>query len=128
MEATFQTRDPAQLPAATRLMPLYKQDEIFARDRAFYEKLQRELASDNGSKPSAVLIAACQDNQVASDGAVNGLFTEKLLNVWNQGGFRGGYREFHRDIQKRMPAIQSPNFYTTGSPSPDFLQQKPFTI
>ncbi|MER5489238.1 caspase family protein, partial [Streptomyces sp. NPDC002812] len=68
------------------------------------------------------------DNQVASDGDVNGLFTANLLKVWGKGAFLGDYRTFHRDIQKRMPANQSPNFYTTGNPSDGFLKQKPFTV
>ncbi|WP_327265599.1 caspase family protein [Streptomyces sp. NBC_01232] len=130
LESQFQTRDPGQVEAASRLMPLLKQQEIFARDRAFYEGLQRELKNEDGhsTAPGAVLIGACQDNQVASDGNVNGLFTANLLKVWGKGAFQGDYRTFHRDIQKRMPAIQSPNFYTTGSPADGFLRQKPFTI
>ncbi|MFG2294261.1 caspase family protein [Streptomyces sp. NPDC048603] len=127
LESQFQTRDPARIEITSRLMPEFKQAEIFARDRDFYEGLQRELRNGNGGPAqNAVLIGACQDNQLASDGQVNGLFTEQLLKVWQKGAFRGDYRAFHRDIQKRMPAIQSPNLYTTGRPT--FLEQKPFTI
>ncbi|WP_405443702.1 caspase family protein [Streptomyces avidinii] len=130
MQSHFQTSDPGGLEAASRMMPLYRQQQAFERDRALYEGLQRELRNGNGGRPTpgAVLIAACQDNQVASDGDVNGLFTAQLLKVWKEGTFRGDYRTFHRDIQKRMPAIQSPNFYTTGNPPEDFLRQKPFTV
>ncbi|QES51258.1 peptidase C14 [Streptomyces venezuelae] len=128
LQTQFQTRDPGRIEAASRLMPLLKQQQIAARDRSFYTDLQRELKDGNGGSPAqnAVLIGACQDNQLASDGQINGLFTEQLLTVWRNGAFRGDYRTFHRDIQKRMPAIQSPNLYTTGRPT--FLDQKPFTI
>ncbi|MFI1648532.1 caspase family protein [Streptomyces avidinii] len=130
MQSHFQTSDPGGLEAASRMMPLYRQQQAFERDRALYEGLQREFRNGNGGRPTpgAVLIAACQDNQVASDGDVNGLFTAQLLKVWKEGAFRGDYRAFHRDIQKRMPAIQSPNFYTTGNPPEGFLGQKPFTV
>ncbi|MBT2406584.1 MULTISPECIES: caspase family protein [unclassified Streptomyces] len=131
LEAQFQTADPGQIEAAARMMPWPKQQQLFERDRDHYEKLQRELKAakaNNGRVPDAILIAACQDNQVASDGSVNGLFTERLLKAWDKGGFLGGYREFHRGIQKIMPPNQSPNFYTTGTPSQDFLDQKPFSI
>ncbi|WP_405533285.1 caspase family protein [Streptomyces avidinii] len=130
MQSHFQTSDPGGLEAASRMMPLYRQQQAFERDRALYEGLQREFRNGNGGRPTpgAVLIAACQDNQVASDGDVNGLFTAQLLKVWKEGAFRGDYRTFHRDIQKRMPAIQSPNLYTTGNPPEDFLGQKPFTV
>ncbi|MFD9307286.1 hypothetical protein ACFWCB_32230 [Streptomyces sp. NPDC060048] len=72
--------------------------------------------------------SACQDNQLASDGDVNGLFTAHLLKVWNEGQFEGGYRSFHRAIQRRMPAIQSPDFYLTGEPAASFLRQERFTV
>ncbi|MEV8533334.1 caspase family protein [Streptomyces sp. NPDC051211] len=128
MEARFQTRDPEQIEATSRLMPLLKQQEIAARDRSFFTELQRELKDGerDGPAQNAVLIGACQDNQLASDGQINGLFTEQLLKVWRKGAFEGDHRTFHRDIQKRMPAIQSPNLYTTGRPT--FLDQRPFTI
>ncbi|MFJ3921881.1 caspase family protein [Streptomyces sp. NPDC090022] len=131
LESQFQTRDPGQVEAASRMVPQWKQEELYERHRDVYQKLQRELAAvkgNGGRAPDAVLIGACQDNQVASDGSVNGLFTEKLLKVWNNAGFQGGYRDFHRGIQRIMPPNQSPNFYTTGAPGPDFLGQKPFTI
>ncbi|MCX4695495.1 caspase family protein [Streptomyces sp. NBC_01408] len=130
MRAHFKTSDPGGLEAASRMMPLFRQQQAFERDRALYEGIQRELRDGNGGRPApgAVLIAACQDNQVASDGDVNGLFTAQLLKVWKEGAFRGDYRAFHRDIQRRMPAIQSPNFYMTGNPPEDFLRQKPFTV
>ncbi|HEY9374122.1 caspase family protein [Streptomyces sp.] len=130
MEAQFRTRDPALVVGASRLMPVYKQDEIYARDRGFFEELQRSLKNGAGKapEPAAVLISACQDNQLAADGPVNGAFTETLLQVWGDGAYRGGYRSFHRAVQRRMPATQSPNLYTTGAPTPVFLSQRPFTI
>src|SRR5262249_10563136 len=38
---------------------------------------------------SVLLISGCQDNQLSMDGARNGLFTEKLKQVWNSGAFTG---------------------------------------
>ncbi|WP_327321536.1 hypothetical protein OG735_02895 [Streptomyces sp. NBC_01210] len=46
---------------------------------------------------------------MASDGPVNGRFTEVLLKVRDNGSFSGGYRAFDRDILRRMPADQSPS-------------------
>ncbi|MFD3540586.1 caspase domain-containing protein [Streptomyces sp. NPDC058662] len=129
LRAQFGTPDPGGVEAASRLMPVLQQDRVFARDRAFYEELRREVREDGaGPGPGAVLIGACQDNQLASDGDVNGLFTARVLDVWGGGAFEGDLRGFHRAVQKRMPAIQSPSFHTTGAPSPDFLGQRPFTV
>ncbi|MFF9012788.1 caspase domain-containing protein [Streptomyces sp. NPDC014870] len=117
---------------AVRLMPPFRQQEIYARDQGFFDELQRSLAKDspNGetSQATALLISGCQDNQFSLDGDANGAFTAALLEVWDSGGFRGGYRSFHRAIQSRLPATQSPNFYTTGAPPPTFLRQRPFTV
>ncbi|MFF8605778.1 caspase domain-containing protein [Streptomyces sp. NPDC015346] len=134
----------APLPeTGIRMMPVPRQRQIYERDRGFFEELQRSLeaAAEEAAGPfgeargareareaSAILISACQDNQLASDGPVNGAFTGALLDVWQDGAFRGGYRSFHRAIQRRLPPTQSPNLYLTGSPAPAFLRQRPFTI
>lgn len=78
-------------------------------------------AQDGAGEPDALLISDCQDNRLASDGDVNGLFAAHLLKVWNDGQFEGGYRSFHR-------AIQSPNLYPAGEPAASFLRQKAFRV
>jgi metacaspase-1 len=77
---------------------------------------------------SVTLISGCQDNQLSSDGNGNGLFTEKLKEVWNSGAFSGNYAQFHAAIVEKMPSDQTPNLYHTGVSSPGFDAQKPFTI
>ncbi|MFI8961898.1 caspase family protein [Streptomyces sp. NPDC053493] len=116
-----------------RYLPEPRQAELYERDRDFYDDLQRTLAKSaavtgDGQGPPVILVSACQDNQVAADGAVNGAFTEALLAVWNDGAFHGDYRTFHRAIQRRLPPTQSPNLYVTGAPSTTFLAQRPFTV
>lgn len=116
---------------APRVMPEVRQQQNFEQNKAFYQELQRELRKNgsNGVEPGTVLISACQDRQVALDGRVNGKFTETLLRVWNGGAFSGGgYQAFHQAIKQLMPRSQVPNFFTTGSPTPQFLDQKPFTV
>ncbi|MCX4539560.1 caspase family protein [Streptomyces sp. NBC_01565] len=121
----------AQNGAASRFMPVVKQQQIYERDKEMFRELRRGLKAGgpgDAATPAALLISACQDNQEAADGAVNGAFTETLLRVWDKGAFRGGYRTFHRGIQRLMPATQSPNYHVTGTPTPEFLHQKPFTV
>jgi peptidoglycan hydrolase-like protein with peptidoglycan-binding domain len=77
---------------------------------------------------SVILISGCQDSQLSMDGARNGLFTEKLKQVWNNGQFSGDYRAFATAIVAQMPAQQTPNFDTTGAANPPFEAQRPFTI
>ena len=77
---------------------------------------------------SVTLISGCQDNQLSSDGDANGLFTQRLKEVWNGGAFSGNYAQFHSAIVARMPSDQTPNLFRTGVASPAFEAEKPFTI
>ncbi|MFB7511875.1 MULTISPECIES: caspase domain-containing protein [unclassified Streptomyces] len=114
-----------------RYLPEPWQRRLYERDRGFVEELRRSLAKDtpdDGAAHTALLVSACQDDQVASDGDVNGAFTEALLAVWDDGAFQGGYRDFHRAIRERLPSSQRPNLHVTGSPEPDYADQRPFTV
>jgi len=75
-----------------------------------------------------VLISGCQDDQLSLDGFANGLFTETLLGVWNDGAWKGSYSAFHEAIRSQMPATQQPNYFPVGSANDAFEQQDPLTI
>lgn len=77
---------------------------------------------------SVTLISGCQDNQLSADGDRNGLFTQRLLEVWSSGAFTGNYARFHSAILSRMPSDQTPNLFKTGIASATFDAEKPFTI
>ncbi|MDB5743760.1 MAG: peptidase caspase catalytic subunit p20 [Polaromonas sp.] len=77
---------------------------------------------------SVVLISGCQDNQLSSDGDANGLFTQRLKEVWNGGSFSGNYAQFHSAIVAQMPSDQTPNLFRTGVANTAFDAEKPFTI
>jgi len=140
---------PNQRP---KLMPEAVARRTYAEHKAFYDKLQRDVAAAAGGKvvdpdtalaqvaisgrlsaivkkfgPKVLLISGCQDNQTSMDGDHNGAFTEQLLKVWNHGAFDGNYAAFHTRIRARMPAGQSPNLFTLGTVG-TFLAQKPFTV
>ncbi|MFE2556989.1 caspase family protein [Streptomyces sp. NPDC059352] len=125
-----------EIPAGTdggagRYLPEERQRQLYERDRELLAELRRSLAEEasaDGADADALLLSACQDDQVAADGEVNGAFTGALLQVWDGGAFQGGYRDFHRAIQRRLPSDQKPNLHLTGSPDADFLNQRPFTI
>ena len=62
------------------------------------------------------------------DGQTNGLFTEKLLAVWNNGSFQGTLPQFHTAIVALMPAEQTPNYFTVGADDSTFTNSGPLTI
>ena len=113
-----------------RAMPREVALRTYRAHRAMYDKLQAAVKPDaeTGIRASAILISGCQDNQLSQDGDFNGLFTANLLRVWNEGHFKGDYKQFHRDIRKNMPPDQTPNFFTTGPADRAFEKQLPFTV
>jgi hypothetical protein len=144
----------SEFPANQRskLMPEAVAMRTYGEHKAFYDKLQRDVAAAAGDrvvdpdaalarvaisgrlsaiganfKPKMLLISDCQDNQISMDGDHNGAFTEQLLRVWNHGAFDGNYASFHARIRARLPASQSPNLFTLGAVS-GFLTQKPFSV
>ncbi|MBF4765115.1 caspase family protein [Nocardioides islandensis] len=115
--------------AKPRFMP-YSIAKLDAdRKKSVYSLVQ--TLTRNSKNPdlaaSLILLSGCQDNQTSFDGTVNGAFTTALLQVWNQGRFSGDYRSFHTAIQARMPADQTPNFYTLGDVS-TYQTQRPFSL
>ena len=143
---------PGQRP---KLMPPEIAKRVYAEHKDFYDRLQRAVMRASKSaapgdpdaalahahagvssrltnvsaacKAAVLLISGCQDNQTSMDGDHNGAFTEQLLKVWNQGGYRGNYAKFHAAIKAQMPRSQTPNLFTLG-PAAAFAQQQPFAV
>ncbi len=115
--------------ASIRCMPTSAAHQVYRRNKAFYDQLQHNLPKEKPELSVAVrLISGCQDNQVSLDGTFNGLFTGRLLKVWNSGRFQGDYNSFHSKIVRRMPGEQSPNHFVIGVSDLTYDRQKPFTI
>lgn len=113
-----------------RAMP---RDVMIATYRAhqdLYDDLQRSVVTAPKAiiGASVLLISGCQDNQLSLDGFSNGLFTETLRTVWDNGAWRGGYPAFHESIRAKMPAQQQPNLMRVGATNEEFEQQNPFTV
>jgi hypothetical protein len=117
------------LNAAVRCMPMAAVVSTYMRNRAFYDGLQKDLPREKPPLRANVrLVSGCQDNQLSLDGVFNGLFTSRLLRVWNAGRFAGNYTEFHQKIVRGMPSQQSPHHFVIGPFDPVFADQKPFTV
>ena len=125
----------------------------YTQHKAFYDKLQKQVAKAAGKnrssnpdavlanvveserrialvkkfKPAAILVSGCQDNQVSMDGDKNGAFTEQLLKTWADGTYKGNYAKFHAAIKGNMHPAQSPNLFMLGKAG-RFAMQQPFTV
>ena len=137
----------------SKMMPLAVGMRTYREHQGFYDKLQKDVAKVSGKsaepdpdavlaqlavsprltaiakkfKPAVILISGCQDNQTSLDGDQNGAFTEQLLRVWNNDGYKGNYAKFHVEIKAGLPASQTPNLFVLG-PAARFLKQQPFTV
>jgi hypothetical protein len=129
--------DPvATRETAAKESPRYRampRDVMIATYRAhddLYDGIQSSMVTapkaDIGA--TVLLISGCQDDQLSLDGFSNGLFTENLRAVWNDGAWSGGYSAFHEAIRSRMPARQQPNYMRVGAANEEFEQQDPFTV
>jgi len=135
-----------------KLMPEGVAMRTYREHKAFYDKLQRDVAKAAGKpvvdpdtalaqvaasgrlsaivskfNPAVILISGCQDNQTSMDGDHNGAFTEQLLKTWSNGAFFGNYANFHARIKAHMPPTQTPNLFTLGTAGV-FLSQTPFFV
>jgi hypothetical protein len=114
-----------------RFMPPDVAVHTYRANKSFYDKILRNKKikeAREAIRASVLLISGCQDNQLSADGDFNGLFTSQLLRVWKNGIFQGDYRKFHREILRRMPPDQTPNFFRVGLTDKQFETQTPFTI
>lgn len=129
--------DPvASRDTAAEQSPRYRampRDVMIATYRAntkLYDAVQDDLPTSEKADVGAtvLLISGCQDNQLSLDGFSNGLFTETLKEVWEDGAWRGPYPDFHEAIRTKMPDKQQPNYTQVGAPNADFEHQDPLTV
>jgi hypothetical protein len=111
----------------SRAMPPEIALAVFQRDQVMYEAMQRSRKRGDITG-TVILISGCQDNQESQDGQMNGLFTEKLLAVWDSGNFSGTLPQFHQAIVALMPASQTPNYFSVGATDDVFANSRPLTI
>lgn len=114
----------------TRNMPNEVARRTYQLNRDFYDSLQRVTPPTRNVDVScsALLLSGCQDNQLSADGAFNGLFTSRLLQVWNGGKFSGTYRDMYQRILSFMPPDQTPNLFWLSPEDAPFLESRPFTV
>jgi hypothetical protein len=116
--------------AGGRFMPWDDNVRDNAGRAALYDTIRTATPPEGREALQArvLLLSGCQDNQTSMDGDRNGAFTGTLREVWADGAFRGGYRTFHRQIRRRMPPWQSPNYMTVHDSKRAFGREQPFTI
>lgn len=116
--------------AAQKVMPAGVQQAVHAQTAGFMRSLISSFRAEVPPPPAAgvIQLGACQDNQLAYDGKVNGLFTQHVLQAWNRRKFQGGHPLFYRKVLEGMPPEQTPSYLELGEVRPAFRLGKPFVL
>ncbi|MCT7971177.1 caspase family protein [Laspinema olomoucense] len=77
---------------------------------------------------SGILLASCAYSQVSREGNGNGAFTEKLLQIWNTGTFRGNYSAMLEKTAILLKPRQRPQYVKFGIDDELFNKQEVFKI
>jgi hypothetical protein len=114
----------------SRRMPLDVEETVVKARRSTYARVEREVPPREASDVQATiaLISGCADNQTSLDGRINGLFTENLLAVYDEGRFTGSLHALRDVVAARMPATQTPNYYVVGKRNSRSLRRQAFAI
>ena len=79
-------------------------------------------------KASVKLLAACQDDEETLDGEKNGIFTEALMELIHDQGFKNANCELLIAAVCKRYFFPKPNFFQYGSIIPSFDKGFPFAI
>jgi hypothetical protein len=82
---------------------------------------------DDGIRASVLMLTAASESQVAEEG----LYTRRLLDVWNGGKFTGTFCELHRLVcekVKRDKPAQDPQIFMLGKADLSFPEKKAFHL
>jgi len=102
---------------------------IYERNKAVYTATMptdKNISRGNAIKATVLLLSGCQDNQTSRDGKKNGLFTEKLLQVYAGGDFKGNYAGLLTKVLQLMPSNQTPGYSLIGKRNAGFESASPF--
>src|SRR6266545_2931621 len=93
-----------------RALPADVAANLLQSQGRFYEAIQSKFAEGRqvGLSASVLHLSACGELQLAEDGSDNGVFTQTLKEVWDNGKFEGNYHRFCEAILRKIPNDQSP--------------------
>lgn len=118
--------DLSEVPVTRNLPDTVAQADADGR-RDLYREAKLAARSVPPGTAGVLLLSGCQDNQLSLDGTRNGLFTQRLREVWATGAART-YPDLHRRIVASMPPQQTPNLFWAQGRTDEFENQRPLTL
>ncbi|WP_425093043.1 D-Ala-D-Ala carboxypeptidase family metallohydrolase [Tropicimonas sp. S265A] len=130
---------PMNVGPSVRAMPLHVEDRVWRANEAIYRQTSKSFSALKESvlmnplstpiKASILNLGACMDTQFAMDGPQHGAFTGALLKVWDDGRFKGDYRDFRTAIDAQIGSpSQTPQLFERLLRDPMFVTDRPFTV
>lgn len=112
----------------TRSIPNFQRERHIEMLPDFYREVRESIDrnSDRNIDASLLVLAACDERGKTADGVPHGVFTQALIDIWNNGSFAGNYVTFRNEIENRPPG-QKPVLVPEDA-DPIFKAQRPFTI
>lgn len=83
-----------------------------------------------GMQAQMIHLGGCEDNRSSFSTQTGGFFTLALCSVWNQGSFKGNYKDFLGAISQKLQSTQAeqrPQYNEYGPVTDSFRQQIPFS-
>jgi len=123
----------------SRSLGLNKSVEVLKNNKSVYADWFAHGDFMRASTPtiaaSLLQLAACKEEQLSGDAFEDdphpqGVFTSRLLHVWDQGNFSGTYQALIDQVGNRIPADwnQTPQLVLGGHVEDKFAEEKPFII
>jgi metacaspase-1 len=116
---TVRTLSPANHKLAVdRQLPAFKN---------LWDSTPRAGQSEANTRAAVLLLAACQDEELAGERGGHGLFTSALIQLGNNGRFQGTYRDLISQATDRIAdPSQHPNLFQVGAMSINIETDRPF--
>src|SRR5262245_22000198 len=114
----------------TKDLPQDVAERTYEQNKKLYDDIEASHKDGENAEIDAtvILTSGCQDNQLSLDGDRNGLFTQQVLAVWDDGKWVGSHPAFHKAVAAKMPPTQSPNYFPVGAKDSSFEKQTPLSI
>jgi subtilisin family serine protease len=94
----------------------------------YYVPTHKPLVVREDVGATVLLLAACRDEEKASEWDGFGLFTSTIRKTLMNGKDISSYEDWHQKILKQIPAIQTPTLFAYGSGADLFRKEKIFQI
>ena len=91
--------------------------QTYEQNKDVYDDVQKGHPAAETAEVGAtvILISGCQDNQLSLDGDRNGLFTQQVLAVWDDGKWVGSTSELPQGHRREDAADAEPQLQPGGS-------------